>query len=78
MPASERSIVRTTRHLFWPLLAAGMLATAGAAQPGGPGLPLHADGKTMLVTKSGLAIDDITPTQTSFPGFENLLATLAS
>ena len=31
-----------------------------------------------LVTKSGLAIDDITPTQTSFPGFENLLATLAS
>ena len=54
MPASERSIVRTTRHLFWPLLAAGMLATAGAAQPGGPGLPLHADGKTMLVTKSGL------------------------
>ena len=31
-----------------------------------------------LVTKSGVSIDDITPTQTSFPGFENLLAALAS
>ena len=31
-----------------------------------------------LVTKSGLTIDDIAPAQTSFPGFENLLAALAS
>lgn len=45
--------------MLWPLLVAGMVATASAAQPGGPaspgpGLPFHADGKTMLVTKSGL------------------------
>lgn len=31
-----------------------------------------------LVTKSGLAIDDIRPVETSFPGFENLLTKLAS
>jgi len=31
-----------------------------------------------LVTKSGLAIDDITPVQTSFPGFQYLMQTLAS
>ena len=31
-----------------------------------------------LMTKSGLAIDDITPAQTSFPGFETLLASLAT
>ncbi|MEO9601580.1 3-phosphoshikimate 1-carboxyvinyltransferase [Parasphingorhabdus sp.] len=31
-----------------------------------------------LVTKSGLALDDITPVETSFPGFKNLLMTLAS
>ena len=31
-----------------------------------------------LVTNSGLAIDDITPVQTSFPGFEILMTTLAS
>ncbi|WP_339826901.1 3-phosphoshikimate 1-carboxyvinyltransferase [uncultured Parasphingorhabdus sp.] len=31
-----------------------------------------------LVTKSGLAIDDITPVQTSFPGFQDLITTLVS
>tara|TARA_R110000824_G_scaffold1647_3_gene8219 strand:- start:1101 stop:2447 length:1347 start_codon:yes stop_codon:yes gene_type:complete len=31
-----------------------------------------------LVTKSGLAIDDVTPVQTSFPGFQDLMTTLAS
>lgn len=31
-----------------------------------------------LVTKSGLAVDDIRPVQTSFPGFQNLLTSLAS
>lgn len=31
-----------------------------------------------LVTKSGLAIDDVTPAQTSFPGFQDLMTTLAS
>ncbi|WP_417622733.1 3-phosphoshikimate 1-carboxyvinyltransferase [Parasphingorhabdus sp.] len=31
-----------------------------------------------LMTKSGVAIDDITPAQTSFPEFENLIAALAS
>jgi 3-phosphoshikimate 1-carboxyvinyltransferase len=31
-----------------------------------------------LVTKSGLKIDDVTPVQTSFPGFQDLIATLAS
>lgn len=31
-----------------------------------------------LVTKSGLAIDDIAPVQTSFPGFQDLMAELAA
>ncbi|CAO1654664.1 3-phosphoshikimate 1-carboxyvinyltransferase [Parasphingorhabdus sp. NYA22] len=31
-----------------------------------------------MVTKSGLAIDDVTPVQTSFPGFQELMTTLAS
>lgn len=31
-----------------------------------------------LVTKSGLAIDDIAPVQTSFPGFQDLVAGMAS
>ncbi|MEH6757951.1 MAG: 3-phosphoshikimate 1-carboxyvinyltransferase [Parasphingorhabdus sp.] len=31
-----------------------------------------------LVTDSGLSIDDITPVQTSFPGFESLMTELAS
>ncbi len=31
-----------------------------------------------LVTKSGLSVDDIRPVQTSFPGFQDLLASLAS
>ncbi len=31
-----------------------------------------------LVTKSGLSIDDIMPAQTSFPGFQDLVARLAS
>ncbi|ATW03949.1 3-phosphoshikimate 1-carboxyvinyltransferase [Sphingorhabdus sp. YGSMI21] len=31
-----------------------------------------------MVTKSGLTIDDVTPVQTSFPGFQDLMMTLAS
>ncbi|VWX59109.1 3-phosphoshikimate 1-carboxyvinyltransferase [Sphingorhabdus sp. 109] len=31
-----------------------------------------------LMTKSGLTIDDIAPVQTSFPGFQNLMAELSS
>ncbi|MEH6791542.1 3-phosphoshikimate 1-carboxyvinyltransferase [Parasphingorhabdus sp.] len=31
-----------------------------------------------LATRSGLSIDDIKPVETSFPGFDNLLASLAS
>lgn len=31
-----------------------------------------------LVTRAGISIDDVTPVQTSFPGFQELLTTLAS
>jgi 3-phosphoshikimate 1-carboxyvinyltransferase len=31
-----------------------------------------------MVTKAGISIDDVTPVQTSFPGFQELLTTLAS
>ena len=31
-----------------------------------------------LMTKSGLSVDDVTPVRTSFPGFENLVASLES
>jgi hypothetical protein len=48
----ELSIAQHMRFMLWPLLAAGMVAAAGATQPGGTGLPF--DGNTKLVTKSGL------------------------
>lgn len=48
----EPSVAQRARCMLWPLLAAGMVATAGATPPGGSGLP--PDGDTKLVAKSGL------------------------
>jgi 3-phosphoshikimate 1-carboxyvinyltransferase len=57
--------------------------SAGELLPGGATIAGHLDHRICmsfavagLVSKHGVAIDDMTPVGTSFPGFENLLASL--